>query len=118
MMEPTALLGHVFCVNDQVLFVNGISPGSPAEAMTLMERKDIEIITSVLRSNYLEPISRERAKNIELQRRRGYCYFVAKLRPTESNKKLRLSIRQIQGGNVYVAQVCDCFKIILYVICL
>uniref|UniRef100_A0A7E4W093 PDZ domain-containing protein n=1 Tax=Panagrellus redivivus TaxID=6233 RepID=A0A7E4W093_PANRE len=105
-MEPSAFLGHLFCVNDQVLFVNGVSPGSPTEAMALMEKREGEIVVSVLRSEHVEPIPRDRSKTVNLERRRGYCYFVAKLKTTETNKKLGLSVRQV-NNNIYVAQVAN-----------
>uniref|UniRef100_A0AC34QHW5 PDZ domain-containing protein n=1 Tax=Panagrolaimus sp. JU765 TaxID=591449 RepID=A0AC34QHW5_9BILA len=105
-MEPTAIFGDIFVVYDQIMYINGTPPASSSDALLQMQRRDGEITVAVLRNCHIEPITRERATSANLHRRKGYAYFLARLKAHDNNKKFGIAVKQC-NNSLFVTQVAD-----------
>uniref|UniRef100_A0A914ZGC6 PDZ domain-containing protein n=1 Tax=Panagrolaimus superbus TaxID=310955 RepID=A0A914ZGC6_9BILA len=106
--------GHLFCVGDQIIYVNGKSPKTPKDAANMMQKRGNDIIVTVLRQSNIFPVSNERAKKVGLKRRKGFYYFIAFLQISSNQDSLGLAVRKV-GEKVFVSKVCIFLSLINYI---
>uniref|UniRef100_A0AC34FNV0 PDZ domain-containing protein n=1 Tax=Panagrolaimus sp. ES5 TaxID=591445 RepID=A0AC34FNV0_9BILA len=96
--------GHLLCVGDQIIYVNGKSPKTPKDASNMMQKRGSDIIVTVFRQSNIFPVLNERAKKIGLKRRKGFHYFVALIQISSKQDSLGLAVRKV-GEKVFVSKI-------------